>query len=175
MVMPTKGVWTFFLWLLFWKRSGRIYPSPLWDKNKVCAWKEKLSGWKNEPQYAVYLFICFHIRQAFHTDINLTTLISGWAWNMRVEMREGERGGLEEEKEEMRRKKKKSVCAWLAHQVNAVDCPRKKCHISSLLKDPHHPLITKDSEQMILKKLSLAPFPTSSWTARHGYKPKVLV
>lgn len=165
MVMPTKGVWTFFLWLLFWKRSGRIYPSPFWDKNKVCAWKEKLSGWKNEPQYAVYLFICFHIRQAFHTDINLTTLISGWAWNMRVEMRERGRGGEGKEENVWKKKRKKwegkrkSVCAWLAHQVNAVDCPRKKCHISSLLKDPHHPVITKDSEQMILKT-----FPSSSRT-----------
>lgn len=46
-------------------------------KKKVCVGKEKLSEWKNEPVCAVYLFICFHIRPAFHADINLTTLISG--------------------------------------------------------------------------------------------------
>ncbi len=129
MVMPTKGVWTFFLWLLVWERSGRIYPSPLRDKNKVCVGKEKLSGWKNEARSAVYLFICFHIKRAFHADINLTILISGWAWNMSVEMRE--RGFWKKWEGE-----RKSVHAWFAHKVNAVDCPRKKCHISLLLKRP---------------------------------------
>lgn len=124
-----------FLWLLVWERSGRIYPSPLWGKNKVCVEKKKkLSGWKNETRFAVYLFICFHIKRAFQSDINLTTLISGWAWNMSVEMRVRGFGGGK--KEEMRRRKKKVYMPGFLMRLMLWIAQRKKCHISFLLKRP---------------------------------------